>query len=141
LEYFIALSASAPLTALERTLQQACPDVEVRPLGSSELREAFPESENVVSVALRATAHAAGPSRSYTGLVSHRHTPTAALRRLVLHTACAFGGVRLFVRPNAGKLRHAPTRPARRQTTTLAGFLRSGRVVQDGTLLDIRSSD
>jgi hypothetical protein len=72
-------------------------------------------------------------------LVSHRHTPTAVLRRLVLRAAQAFGRVRLLVHPTGGVEPYG-ARPRRRQTTTLAGFLRSGRVVQDGTLLSIEHS-
>jgi len=141
MDYFVALSASAPLRELERTLHDACAELDVRPVPDSQLREAFPNTENVVWVAIRRVPPDDLRLRPLISprLVSHRHTPTAVLRRLVLTAARAFGGVRLLVHP-AGGLEPFWARPVRRQTTTLAGFLRSGRVVQDGTLLSIEGA-
>jgi hypothetical protein len=56
---------------------------------------------------------------------------------MVRRVAREFGSARLLVRDSSLGVGATSGVPVRRQTTTLSGFLRSGRVVQDDTLLTI----
>lgn len=137
--YLVAFGAPASLDGLRRALDAECPDVVVRPAPRSQLRAGFPETDTVVMVATPAEP-GRSPSRTArvgTSLISHRHTPTAALRRMVRRVAREFGSARLLVRDSSLGVGATSGVPVRRQTTTLSGFLRSGRVVQDDTLLTI----
>jgi hypothetical protein len=133
--YVVALGASAPLTRLQRTLQEASAAWAALPVEGGSLRAAFPEADEVVALVPRAAAPrptAVEVLPSADALISHRHTVTTPLRRAVERVARRFGDVRLLVQA-AGET----TPSTRRQTTTLASFLRSGRVIQDGVMLTI----
>lgn len=139
MDYLVALGAPASFDRLRRALDAVCPDVEVREVQRSHMRAGFPETDNVVLVTTRDTSddfHASGTTVGAV-LVSHRHTPTAALRRIVRQVAREFGSARLLIRHGPSGPRPQHVAPVRTQTTSLAGFLRSGRVVQDDTLLTI----
>lgn len=56
---------------------------------------------------------------------------------MVRRVAREFGSARLLVCQASDAFQHSGIVPVRTQTTTLAGFLRTGRVVQDDTLLSI----
>ncbi len=127
----VALGAAAPLARLQRVLGRTCPDVKL--IAAPGLRRAFPSTDNVVLLSVAADSGLV-PSYGADGLVSHRHTPTGKLRRIVAEAASTFGAVRLLVRHGAPSY---ATAGARSQRTTLTSFLRSGRVVQEDTLLSI----
>lgn len=138
--YFVALGAPVSFDGLCRALDAACPEARVCALECSPLRDEFPETDSVLVVATSDSADDVYAERSDGGkmkLVSHRHTPTSALRRMVQQLARQFGSARLLVRPTSDGARPRRFAPARNQTTTLSGFLRSGRVVQDDILLTI----
>jgi len=136
-ELVVLLGAEAPLVQLQRTLLQACEQLVVRPSGDAALlrldhrRVAFVELELDVNV-----PRLGHSMRVDTGLVRARHTPSATLRRVVSRAAARFGSVSLFVR-RGRSLRMRQPRSFRVQVTSLSGFLRSGRVVQENTLLHI----
>src|SRR6478609_7320875 len=137
--YLVALGAAASFDKLRRAVAAACPNAEVHPAQSSRMRPGFPDTDNVVLVTTREGSNAqtaSGASRRF-GLVSHRHTPTAALRRMVRRLAGEFGSARLLVCQGSHAVQPFSLVLARTQTTTLAGFLRTGRVVQEDTLLSI----
>lgn len=137
--YLVVLGAAASFERLRRTLAAACPGAEVRPALGSRMRPRFPETDNVVFVTTGGESRGRPRERASgrDGLVSHRHTPTAALRGMVRKVVREFGSARVLVCQGAGTPPCSSIVPIRSQTTTLAGFLRSGRVVQDDTLLSI----
>jgi NAD(P)-dependent dehydrogenase (short-subunit alcohol dehydrogenase family) len=140
MSYLVALGAPVSLDGLCRAVGAACPDALVRAVQCSQLRAEFPETDSVVVVATPDSAGEALPERANSTrmrLVSHRHTPTSALRRMVQQVARQFGSARLLVRHASDGPQPRLFVPVRCQTTTLSGFLRSGRVVQDDILLTI----
>jgi NAD(P)-dependent dehydrogenase (short-subunit alcohol dehydrogenase family) len=136
--YLIVLGATAPLPRLRHTLRSVCSEWDALPVRGG-LRDAFPDEDEVVALVPRDTEKGGAETHEDAALlaladalISHRHTVTAPLRRVVQQATERFGHVRLLVQ-EAG-----PSPPkARHQMTTLAGFLRSGRVIQDGVLLTI----
>ncbi len=143
LGYFVVLGAPASLSALELTLREACQDLELEPWLGGRLREAPPEAEHMVYFGLRPDARPLsqlGPGGGDCGFVTRRHTPTALLRRLIALTAARFGAVQLLVTLHDMGSPAQPFRVSRTASTTLAGFLRSGRVVQEDTWLDVRNT-
>ncbi len=140
MQYVVVLGVPAGRPSLARALREVGPQhrqLELEPLLDAELRRVFPEAARMTFFRLRiAQAAGVGPhdDSGSLGLVSHRHTPTAVLRRIVALSATRFGIAQLLVR-------HCDTalRRCRSATTTLSGFLRSGRVIQDDLLLSVRN--
>ena len=138
--YIVVLGIPSGRLSLQRLLRevkQGCQRLELEPITDGELAQAFPEAAKMTFFRLRiAPPGGAEPlpeDAGSFGLVSNRHTPTGVLRRIVARTASRFGAAQLLVR-------HCDTRPCgcRSATTTLTGFLRSGRVIQDDLLLSVR---
>jgi len=126
--YVVVLGAPTSLSFLERALREACASLEIR-----EHREGTRGAHPVTpmsSVELRLSAT--------TGLISHRRTPTAILRRIVVCVATRFGAALLCVRRRGEAYAELPLHDCRSANTSLVGFLRSGRVVQEDTLLNVR---
>jgi len=139
--YVVVLGAPASMSSLERTLREACQSLEVEPLLDARVGEAFPEAASMVYFGLRLDSRKPPVPRSDggdSGFVSRRRTPTALLRRVIALAATRFGAVQLLVHHGEARSPDPPLRDCRTASTTLAGFLRSGRVVQEDTLLNVR---
>jgi NAD(P)-dependent dehydrogenase (short-subunit alcohol dehydrogenase family) len=130
--YLVAFGAPVPFSRLRRVAKEVGEEWDVVPGGSPGLRDSFPD-EDVVAILVAADS-VGDPTAASPRLVSHRHTVTGALRRLVQRAATQLGRVDLLVHDASGV-----GLPARRQTASLQGFLRLGRVVQDDVLLSIQS--
>jgi hypothetical protein len=137
-EFLVTLGASVALSQLERTLLQACEDLGVRRVTRGDLLALGDGRLVFVEIWLETNAPCDGGfSSANRGLVRWRHTPSATLRRVIKRTVSSFGSVRLFVGRSRSLASHPTAMAFRTQRTTLAGFLRSGRVVQEDTLLHI----
>lgn len=138
--YVVVLGFRTGRLSLQKALRDLCREcrqLQLEPIVDGELRQAFPEAAQMTFFRLRIappeqTGLPVADAGSF-GLVSNRHTPTAVLRRIVARAATRFGAAQLLVR-------HCDTGlcGCRSATTTLAGFLRSGRVIQDDLLLSVR---
>ncbi len=138
-ERLIALGAKASFESLQGTVRDACEGILVEPVRDWELVRAFPCTSSIVSLQLAAPRENAGSrSAARPGLVSRRSTPSGALRRIVVGATAKFGAIQLQIRPSTHAFGDARAKPLVRATTTLAGFLRSGRVVQEDTLLRVQ---
>jgi hypothetical protein len=138
--YVITMGAAAPFGSLERAIHRICQDVHVLPDRNPGLHEAFPEASDVTFVVLhkrRPGADASSPGTTDADFVRARHTPTAALRQIISGVTHAFGTARLLVSQGSVASRRSRLNRNRAQTMTLAGFLRSGKVLQEDTLIKI----
>lgn len=135
--FVVALGAEVPLVRLQNTLLQVCKQLVVRPAGNGELLTPALRSVVFVEIALDLDESGSRDSpRPRGALVRFRHTPSATLRRVVSRATASFGSVRLLVR-RVESLRMRRASPLRVEVTSLAGFLRGGRVVQEDTVLHI----
>lgn len=137
--YSITMGAAVPFRSLQRAIHRACQNVQVVLLDSPELLKAFPEATGVTFVVLRPPCPSMDLPRSCADdqdFVRVRHTPTAALRKIISDVTRAFGQTRLLVHRDS-TWRICPT-GSRTETMTLAGFLRSGKVLQEDTPLNIK---
>ncbi len=137
--FIVAVGVAAPLRVVEQTLRAACGMVSIRQVSGDRLVEDRAGGSAVVFVELRvegqrgrASSHARGDE-----LVRYRHTPSALLRRVVSEVTARFGAVRLWVRRQQPAATSPGRVPHREQAMTLAGFLRSGRVMQEDTLIHV----
>jgi hypothetical protein len=138
--YVVTVGAAAPYASLQRAIQLACHDVQVVPDNNPGLREAFADAPEVTFVVLHRRSPSTDPGNDEAAdaaFVRVRHTPTAMLRQIVSGVTHTFGTTRLFVRQDSIDAKRASLNRKRAQTTTLAGFLRSGKVLPEDTLIKI----
>lgn len=138
--YVVTMGAAAPFGSLQRAIKRACREVRVVPESNRGLHDAFPEAKDITFVVLhrrRVGTDAASARTNDEDFVRVRHTPTATLRQIVCGVTRAFGTARLLVCQDSAVLRQSHPSRNRAQTVTLAGFLRSGKVLQEDTLIKI----
>jgi len=138
MQHLVTLGAKTSLEDLQRTVREACAEVLISPLPDCELTRAFPTTYNVVSLELPPPNLVDAPAATHSRLVTHRRTPSGALRRIVVGATVKFGAVQLLVRSPEKSFEDTSANRLQRAITTLSGFLRSGRVVQENTLLRIQ---